>query len=165
MANTLQNLFPFTENRAEDYVVDPVCVMFAAPVVGGKYVFNDVLTPPQVFGELLQKQKGIIAGVMISANCSPADFAAAVENPLKLQILHDGNMTPVNMSPFPFSTFSDGDNFQQQWKATGTNSQQSENFLLQVSGEVNQLQGMSQNELILKVSFNYIRVGIDKLKG
>lgn len=165
MANTLQNLFPLTHNKAEDFNVYPVCVKFSAPVIAGKYVFSEATTPAQVFGTLLQRQKGVIAGVMLSANCTPAAFASGLDSPLKLQILHGGNRTPVNMAPFPFSTFADGDNFQEQWEVSGTDINQEEEFLLQVTGEVDQLQNMTNNELVLKVAFNYIRVGIDNLRG
>lgn len=165
MANTLQNLFPCTHNRADDFNVFPCVATFAASIQAGKYVFNDTLTPPVKFGKLLQPQTGIIAGVMVSANCQEAQFSAAVDSPLMLQILHGGNRTPVNMRPFPFSNFSMGDNFQLQWKCSGTGLKQEEDFLLSVKGEVNQVTGMTQNELILQVCFNFIRVGSDKIKG
>lgn len=165
MAASIQSLFPFTQNRAEDFTVYPCWCKFSAPVVGGKYVFNASTTPPQYFGDLLQKEKGIIAGVMISANCSDAAFTSAVDDPLFLQILHGGNGTPVNMKPFPFSSFAHGDNFQLQWEPTGQDANQQEQFFLEVKGEVNQLPGMTQNELVLKVAFNYYRVGKDNLKG
>lgn len=165
MAQTIQQLFPFTHIQAEAFNVRPVHARFAASVFGGKYVFNKISTPPFDFGKLLQKEKGIIAGIMISANCPEADFSAACESPLMLQIIHGGNKTPVNSAPFPFSNFSMGDNFQLQWKCSGTTRNQEEHFLLQVDGEVNQLSNMTQNELVLNVVFNFIRVGIDKLKA
>ena len=94
MANTLQNLFPFTNNRAEDFNIYPVFLKFSAPIVAGQYVFNETLTPSQVFGKLLQPQKGVIAGVMISANCSESDFTSAVDDPLYLQICTAGTRRP-----------------------------------------------------------------------
>jgi hypothetical protein len=165
MAATIQNLFPFTYCRAEDFIVYPCALKFYAPVIAGKYVFNGTTTPAQRFGKLLQKQKGIIAGVMVSANCSERDFTAAIDEPLKLQILHDGNGTPVNMSPFPFSNFSQSENFQLQWEASGTTRTQEEFFKLGISGSVDQLQNMTSNELQLNVVFNFIRVGSDKLQS
>lgn len=165
MANTIQSLFPYTNNTAEDFNVYPVFIKFSAPIVNGEYVFNEKLTPPQVFGKLLQPQKGIIAGVMISANCTESQFTSAIDDTLYLQILHGGNKTPVNMAPFPFCNFSQGDNFQLQWKCSGGTVNQEEKFLLQVTGKVNQLTGMTSNELDLKIAFNFIRVGIDNLKG
>ncbi len=81
-----------------------------------------------------------------------------------LQILHGGNRTPVNMRPFPFSNFSQADNFQLQWQCSGGTVSQEEEFFLQVTGKVNQLTSMTNNELILKVSFNFIRVGIEQLE-
>lgn len=165
MANTIQSLFPYTNNTAEDFNVYPVFIKFSAPIVNGEYVFSEKLTPPQVFGKLLQPQKGIIAGVMISANCTESQFTSAIDDPLYLQILHGGNKTPVNMAPFPFCNFSQGDNFQLQWKCSGGTVNQEEKFLLQVTGKVNQLTGMTSNELELKIAFNFIRVGIGNLKG
>lgn len=165
MAATIQNLFPMTENRAKDFTVYPCYLKFSAPIQAGKYVFSRTTTPPQVFGKLLQKQIGVIAGIMISANTTEQDFTSAVNDCLKLQILHDGNKTPVNMAPFPFSNFSQAENFELQWEATGATVRQEENFSLEVSGEVDQLTGMTLNELELKVIFNFIRVGSDRLKG
>ena len=165
MAQTLQSLFPYTNNRAEYFNIYPVYLKFSAPIVAGQYVFNETLTPSKVFGKLLQPQKGIIAGVMISANCTESQFTSAIDDPLYLQILHGGNKTPVNMSAFPFGNFAQGDNFQLQWKCSGGSTSQEEEFLLQVSGKVNQLTGMNSNELDLKIAFNFIRVGIDELKG
>ena len=165
MAQTIQMLFPCTDNRAEDFTVKPCVATFRATVDDGKYIFSKTTTPPVNFGKLLQKQKGVIAGIMISANCPESQFSSAIDSPLMLQILHGGNKTPVNVAPFPFSNFSMGDNFQLQWKCSGTTTKQEEEFFLQVKGEVNQITGMSQNELILQVVFNFIRVGIDELKG
>lgn len=164
MANTLQNLFPQKMIRGDHYNVYPCYAKFAAPVIAGKYVFNAKTTPPVEFGKLLQPQIGIIAGVMISANCPPADFAAAVDDPLKLQIIHGGNNTPVNMRPFPFSNFSDGDNYQEQFICSTTSKNKEESFLLGITGEVNQILNMTQNELVLKVSFNFIRADKDEFE-
>lgn len=165
MANTLHSLFPYSRNRWNDFTVFPCYTEFSAPVVLGKYIFSEQTTPAVEFGKLLQGQTGIIAGVMISANCSDADFSEAVDKPLKLQILHGGNNTPINMAPFPFTEFSQGDNFTQSWEITGASTKQEENFKLAISGELDQLQNMSLNELVLKVSFNFIRVGSANLKG
>lgn len=165
MANTLHSLFPYSRNRWNDFTVFPCYTEFSAPVVLGKYIFSEQTTPAVEFGKLLQGQTGIIAGVMISANCSDADFSAAVDKPLKLQILHGGNNTPINMAPFPFTEFSQGDNFTQSWEITGASTKQEENFKLSIAGELDQLQNMSLNELVLKVSFNFIRVGSANLKG
>lgn len=165
MSNTIQNLFPMTNNRAEDFTVVPCYVEFSAAVDNGKYVFDDVKTPPKVFGKLLQGQKGIIAGVMLSANCTDQQFTEAVNGAMFLQILHSENNTPVNVSPFPFANFSQGGNFQQQWEITASSMLQEENVKLSVTGAVDQLTGMSQNELVIKVSFNFIRVGSKNLKG
>ena len=157
MANTLQSLFPNKNIRADHYNVYPCYCRFAAPIVAGKYIFNATTTPPVEFGKLLQNQVGIIAGVMISANCTEADFSAAIDEPLYLQIIHGGNRTPVNMKPFPFCNFSQADNYQEEFICSTTSAKYDEPFLLGVTGEVNQLLNMSQNELILKVSFNFIR--------
>lgn len=163
MANTIQNLFPFTKNRASDFVVMPCHARFSASIDDGKYIFSKTATPPVKFGKLLQKQAGVIAGIMVSANCPEALFSAAVDDPLYLQILHGGNRTPVNLKPFPFSNFSMADNFQLEWKCSGTTKNQEEEFYLEVSGAVNQITGMTNNELILQVTFNFIRVGLDEL--
>lgn len=165
MASTIQSLFPMTPNRAEDFTIYPCAVNFSAPIVAGKYVFSDATTPPQVFGKLLQMQKGIIAGINVTANCSEEDFTKAIDYPLELQILHGGNKTPVNLQPFPFANFSQSESFQLQWIANGTTTQQEEEFEIQVKGEVNQLTGMTSNTLNLTVVFNFICVGLDRLKG
>lgn len=167
MANTLQSLFPLTNNRGEDFTVIPCYTEFSAPVRGGKYIFNKLTTPPVEFGKLLQGQKGVIAGVMISANCTDAQFTSALEagEPLKLQVLHGSNKTPINMGPFPFTAFAHGDNFSAQWEIVGANMQQEETFELAITGEVNQLTGMTANELLIRVSFNFYRVGVNNLKA
>ena len=165
MANTIHSLFPYSRNRWNDFNVFPCYTEFSAPVVLGKYIFSEATTPAVEFGKLLQGQTGIIAGVIISANCSGADFSAAVDKPLKLQILHGGNNTPINMAPFPFTEFSQGDNFTLSWEITGASTKQEESFKLAIDGELDQLQNMTLNELVLKVSFNFIRIGSANLKG
>lgn len=158
MANTINKLFPFSTIDPKKAQIYPCFVDFAAPIVGGKYVFSKTTTPPQNFGELPQGQTGIIAGVQISANCIEDDFAAGVEKPLMLQVLHGGNGTPINFKPFPFSQFSHGDNFQLQWQITAARPNQNDGYELAVEGEVNQIGNMTSNELILRVTFNFIRV-------
>lgn len=165
MANTIQSLFPMTPNVAEDFTIYPCSVTFDAPIIAGKYVFSESTTPSKVFGKLLQKQKGVIAGISVSANCTEEQFTRAIDKPLELQIIHSGNGSPVNLSPFPFANFSQSENFQLQWKASGTTTQQEEEFIITVNGEVNQLTDMLSNTLKLTIVFNFIRVGIDELKG
>lgn len=162
---TIQSLFPYTQNRAEDFTVVPCYCEFSAPVVAGKYVFDYTLTPPVEFEKLLQGQKGIIAGVMISANCTDAEFSAAVDSPLLLQVLHGENNTPVNLKPFPFTQFSQGGQFQLQWEITAASMLQEEFSKLAITGHVNQIPGMGLNELVIRIGFNYYRVGKKNLKG
>lgn len=164
MANTLQSLFPFSTISPERAHVYPVTVKYSAPIIGGEYVFNDTTTPPQVFGQLPQNQTGVIAGVMIGANCAPADFAQNVVDVLKLQILNGSNKTPVNMSPFPFSEFSHGDNYSLWWNITGSSQVYTDDFLLQISGKVKQIANMTDNELKINISFNYWRIDNEELK-
>ena len=166
MAATLQSLFPLTSNKGEDFTVFPCYTEFSAPVVGGKYIFNDNTTPAVEFGKLLQGQTGVIAGVMITANCTDGQFTSALEpgKPLKLQVLHGSNNTPINMAPFPFTAFAHGDNFSAQWRIVGASVKQEEAFKLAITGEVNQLTGMTSNELLIRVSFNFYRVGSTSLK-
>lgn len=165
MANTLSSLFPHTCNNWKDFNIFPCYAEFSAPLIAGKYVFNERTTPPVEFEKLLQGQVGYIAGVMISANCTPDQFAAAVDKPLLLRVLHGGNNTPVNQNPFPFTEFSQGDNFTLPWEITAATVQQEEAFKLAVNGELDQLTGMTLNELVLKITFNFIRVGSKNLKG
>ena len=145
---TIQSLFPYTQNRAEDFTVVPCYCEFSAPLVAGKYVFDYTLTPPVEFEKLLQGQKGIIAGVMISANCTDAEFAAAVDS-----------------KPFPFTQFSQGGQFQLQWEITAASMLQEEFSKLAITGQVDQIPGMGVNELTIRISFNYYRVGKKNLKG
>lgn len=167
MAATLQSLFPFTNNKGEDFTVFPCYTEFSAPVVNGKYIFDENTTPAVEFGKLLQGQTGVIAGVMISANCADDQFTSALEpgKPLKLQVLHGSNNTPINMAPFPFTAFAHGDNFSAQWRIVGASVKQEENFKLAVTGEVDQLSNMTSNELLIRISFNFYRVGTTNLKG
>ena len=167
MASTLQSLFPYTENKGNDFTVKPCYTEFSAPVVGGKYIFSQRTTPPVEFEKLLQGQKGIIAGVMITANCTDDQFTSAIEpgKPLKLQILHGSNNSPISMAPFPFTSFAHGDNFCAQWEIVGASVKQEDPCLLSVVGEVNQITGMTANELLLRISFNFFRVGSKNLKG
>lgn len=165
MANTIQNLFPFTNNTASDFVIYPTYCEFRGTIDNGKYKFGLPYTAPINFGKLLQGQTGIIAGVSVTANCSDSEFTAAVDKPLMLRVIHGGNKTPVNAAPFPFCNFSQADIFQLQWQITAADMLQEEDFLLDVSGEVNNITSLLNNELILKVVFNYIKVGTDRLKG
>lgn len=165
MAATIQSLFPFTTNRGKDFTIYPVVTEFRAPIIGGKYVFSEATTPAQVFGKLLQDQIGIIAGVMISANCTADNFTRGIDTPLELQILQRGNDTRVNMSPFPFTAFAHGDNFQAQWEITAATIEQEDDFKLAVAGSVNQLTGMTENELVLRIAFNFIRANAKKILG
>ena len=165
MAQTIQSLFPFTTNKRKDFLVYPCYVDFAAPVIGGKYIFSEATTPAKVFGKLQQGQTGVIAGVNISANTTPDNFTSGVENPLLLQILNSGNETPVNLAPFPFSQLSDTQGFQEEWEITAATMQQQDFFKLAITGEVNQLTGMTNNELILRVTFNFIKVASEKIEG
>lgn len=164
MANTLQNLFPFSTIKPAGALVYPCAVSFAAPIQAGNYVFSDSTTPPQKFGKLLQQQTGVIAGVMISGNCTPGDFAAAVDEPLKLQVYNGGNRTPVNLAPFLFSQFADGDNYTLWFNITQA-VQYEDDFLLAIEGKVKQISAMTENELKLKIAFNFWRVDSRQLEG
>lgn len=159
MANTLQSLFPFSTIPHDTTDIEPCAVEFSAPIVAGHYEFNETTTPSKRFGDLIQGKTGIIAGIMIGANCSPDDFAQNVEEPLQLQVIRATNRTTVSLSPFKFSQFAHGDNYSAWWKITGSTSRRyGEDFLLSVVGRVKQIPGMTDNELKLKICFNYLRV-------
>lgn len=157
MAATIQSLFPQTDYPGKQFTVYPCNVEFSAGIVAGKYVFSQKTTPAVKFGELLQGQTGIIAGVLISANCSDSDFTKSLNKPLALQVIHGGNRTPVNMAPFYFTSFANGSNFQLQWEITAANTKQADSMLLGVVGEVDQIDNMTDDNLILKIAFNFIR--------
>lgn len=157
MSQTLNSLFPFSLLRSEKVDICPAVVVFEAPIVAGEYIFSEATTPAKVFGDLPQGQAGVIAGVMISANCTPEDFAAAAEN-INMRVLHGGNNTPINMGAFPFSTFQDGENFQAAWKITASNNNAADTFKISVRGRVNQIANMNENVLRLKVAFNFLRM-------
>lgn len=157
MAATIQSLFPVTEHDGKKFTVYPCIAEFSAPIENGKYRFNRNTTPFVKFGRLLQGQTGVIAGVLISANCSDVDFTKSLKRPLALQVLHGGNRTPVNMAPFYFTSFANGSNFQLQWEITAANTKQDDDFLLGVVGEVDQIDNMTDDNLILKIAFNFIR--------
>lgn len=163
MALTLNSLFPFSTLPKNGVTIHPTMVEFEAPIIAGKYVFSRSTTPPKSFGKLMQDQAGLIAGVMISANCTPADFAANCDK-LEIRVLHGGNLTPVNMGAFPFSTFQDGDNFQVNFEITGGGTLPEEEIYIEISGTVNQIANMSENVLRLKIAFNYYRAPADFLK-
>lgn len=158
MANTLNSLFPFSTLNQKGVTVKPCAVIFEAPIINGYYVFDNVQTPAQEFDKVLQDQCGVIAGVMISANCMPDDFAQNVENFLQIQVLHGGNDTPVNVGKFPFATFQDGGNFQLISEITSATTNNEDIFKLSVSGRVAQINNMSENVLRLKIAFNFFRV-------
>lgn len=157
MAATLQSLFPLHDQPGRKYTVYPCVAEFSAPIENGNYIFSRSTTPPVKFGRLLQGQTGVIAGVLVSANCADADFTKALNGSLKLQIMHGGNKTPVNMAPFAFPNFAAGDNFQEQWEITGTTTQQDEDFYLAIEGTVQQIDEMTEDRLLLKIAFNFIR--------
>ena len=163
MANTLQNLFPFSTISPARALVYPCAVEFSAPITAGHYVFKDENRVS--FGTtLLQEQTGVIAGIMISANCSADDFAAAVDEPLKIQIYQGGNDTPVNLSPFPFSQFSHGDNYALWFNITQASDYKNE-FFVALSGKVRQIANMTSNELKIKLAFNFWRIDKAMLEG
>lgn len=163
MANTLQSLFPFSTINPARALVYPCSVEFSAPITAGHYVFKDANRVS--FGTtLLQEQTGVIAGIMISGNCSAEDFAAAVDEPLKIQIYQGGNDTPVNLAPFPFSQFSHGDNYVLWFGITQAANYKNE-FFVALSGKVRQIANMTSNELKIKLAFNFWRVDKAMLEG
>ena len=162
MADTIQKLFPFSTLPPGAVTIYPVYKEFSAPVVAGQYVFSEATTPAVEISTLAQGQRGVIAGIQISANCSPDDFAEAVESPLLLQVLHGGSRTPINYSPFPFAQFSHGDLFTLNWEITAADMKQEDKFLLAVNGKVNQIGNMSSNELVLKVLFNFYKIDANR---
>lgn len=163
MANTLQNLFPFSTISPARALVYPCAVEFSAPITAGHYVFKDD-TRVSFGTKLLEKQTGVIAGVMISGNCSADDFAAAVDEPLKIQIYQGGNNTPVNLAPFPFSQFSHGDNYSLWFNITQAANYENE-FFVGMSGKVRQIANMTSNELKIKLAFNFWRIDKAMLEG
>lgn len=158
MAATIQSLFPYSIIDPAKVTIYPRLASFEAPVIGGEFVFNETTTPPVNFGKVLQGEKGVIAGLMLSANCAESDFTTNVIEPLQLQVIHGGNLTPVNMAGFPFSNFSQAENFELEWKDTGVSTDQEEEYFLSVNGRVNQIPGITSNVLKLDIVFNFIRI-------
>ena len=165
MAATIQSLFPYSLIDPHKVTIYPRLASFEAPVIGGEFVFNETTTPPVNFGKVLQGEKGVIAGLMLSSNCSEADFTTNVIEPLKLQVIHGGNLTPVNLAGFPFANFSQAENFELQWEDTGVTVDQEEDFFLSINGRVNQIPGITSNKLKLDIVFNFIRLAEGALEG
>lgn len=159
MANTLQSLFPFSTVSPHSTQVEPCSVEFSAPIQAGHYVFSKATTPAKQFGTLAQGKTGVIAGVMIGANCAPDDFALSVEEPLELQVLNGTSNTPITLTPFKFTQFAHGDNYSAWWNITGSSENRYEDsFKLSIEGRVKQIANMTDNELKLKICFNFWRV-------
>lgn len=163
MANTLQNLFPFSTISPARALVYPCHIEFSAPITAGHYVFKDE-NRVSLGTKLLEKQTGVIAGIMISGNCNSDDFAAAVDEPLKIQVYQGGNDTPVNLAPFPFSQFAHGDNYSLWFNITQAANYENE-FFVGLSGKVRQIANMTSNELKIKIAFNFWRIDKAMLEG
>ena len=136
MSQSFYSLFPHLANRPQAVEARPRCASFVAPLVDGFFSF-DVLSS---IGMLNHDTKAIICGIDFAANIDQLIFSDALDPTFqggffRVDLIGGGNNHQVNSSPFSFSSFGQGQNFIQEYTATGIEDLQEE-FFLRVRGRL-----------------------------
>ena len=128
MGQTARALFPNVNPQA--ITVLPTKASFVGTLAAGRFDFDQVVS----IGKLNDNTSAIIAGVDFSANIDQLDFSDAL-NPavnggfFRLDLLAGGNGHQVNLQPFYFTAFGQGNGFMTEYAATAATDQQEEIFL------------------------------------
>jgi hypothetical protein len=166
MAKTLWELFPGVDRIIDRIQVEPRAARFPAAAAAGAFTWD--LSVPIM--KLDQSETGIIAGVSFAANVSDTIFSNAIDPAFNdgyftLDLIRDGNQTPVNLAPFKFATAGQAQEFSCMARPTGTENF-TESFSLKLRGRLLQtpeILALGKGSLSLTCVFNLYRAK-DELK-
>lgn len=138
MSQSIYALFPQLANRPQAVEPKPRRASFTAPLAAGLFTF-DVTTS---IGKLNHDTKAIICGIDFAANIDQLEFSDALDPAFqdgffRLDLVGGGNLHQINSAPFSFSAFGQGQNFIQEYTATGIEDLQEE-FFLRLRGRLRQ---------------------------
>lgn len=132
---TIFQRFPQLKNWRE-VAVFPVSLKFTAPLIAGKFVFNEQKTA--FFSN--SNELVVLDGVSLSASggIDELTFSKALKDFFSLNIIREGNGHPVTLAPFKFAAFNQAALFTANFTATATNGNE-ENFSFELKGELEQI--------------------------
>ena len=138
MAQSIYSLFPHLANKPQAVEPKPRRASFSATLWSGLFTF-DVMSS---IGKLNHDTKAIICGIDFAANIDQLEFSDALDATFqdgffRLDLIGGGNLHQINSAPFSFSAFGQGQNFIQEYTATGIEDLQEE-FFLRVRGRLRQ---------------------------
>lgn len=138
MAQSIYSLFPHLANKPQAVEPKPRRASFSATLWSGIFTF-DVMSS---IGKLNHDTKAIICGIDFAANIDQLAFSDALDGSFqdgffRLDLIGGGNLHQINSAPFSFSAFGQGQNFIQEYTATGIEDLQEE-FFLRLRGQLRQ---------------------------
>jgi len=138
MAQSIYSLFPHLANKPQAVEPKPRRASFSATLWSGLFSF-DVMSS---IGKLNHDTKAIICGIDFAANIDQLAFSDALDGSFqdgffRLDLIGGGNLHQINSAPFSFSAFGQGQNFIQEYTATGIEDLQEE-FFLRLRGQLRQ---------------------------
>ena len=138
MAQSIYSLFPHLANKPQAVEPKPRRASFSATLWSGLFTF-DVMSS---IGKLNHDTKAIICGIDFAATIYQLEFSDALDPAFqdgffRLDLVGGGNLHQINSAPFSFSAFGQGQNFIQEYTATGIEDLQEE-FFLRLRGRLRQ---------------------------
>ena len=138
MSQSIYSLFPQLANRPQAVEPKSRRAAFTAPLAAGLFTFDVTAS----IGKLNHDTKAIICGIDFAANIDQLDFSDALDASFqdgffRLDLVGGGNLHQINSAPFSFSAFGQGQNFIQEYTATGIEDLQEE-FFLRLRGRLRQ---------------------------
>ena len=158
---SIWQLFPNVPNVEKKVQVYPLKGSFVAPLIGGKFTFEEAVQRVDL-KEIFQGRKGMIAGVSFVSNIDQLIFSNAIDPSrndgfFKMNVIASGNNHPVNLSPFYFASFAQADQFTSLFVPTAT-KKGSEMFVLSIDGALIQtpeIIALGKAEISLQAIINY----------
>lgn len=121
------------ETKARIY---PVSSVFTAALAGGFFVWDKVRV------KILSVSASdliVMDGVTLCSNIDQLQFSRALVGLFDLGVVRGGNGQRVNLAPFKFGAFNQGENFSANWVPTATEGNLEEIFF-ELSGRLEQTQ-------------------------
>jgi hypothetical protein len=117
---SLWQRFPGVKDVASRIDVYPLRASFQAPLTLGKFRFNKIRIP---LLKLPQGRLGVIDGISFVSNIDTLIFSNAIDPSIndgffKMNVIRSGNDHAINLSPFYFSSFAQGESFTSNFKPT-----------------------------------------------
>jgi hypothetical protein len=168
---SLWQRFPGLKDVSSKIDVYPIKATFTAQLIAGRYVFDKAVQRVSIL-KLPQGRMGVIDGISFVSNIDQLIFSNAIDPSVndgffKMNVIRKGNNHPINLAPFMFASFSQGETFTSNFTATAVQNGLEE-IELELDGallQTSEITALGKLQITIQATINFFQCRDTILKG